>query len=302
MDTAAGLIGVQAVLTAREEFRGRVDVSVVAFPQDGVLRDPGTAELVEEAMNLGADVVGGIPWIEATPADQEAHVDWACALAARLGRRVAMLTDDAPDPAYDTTRMLAEAMRRHGLEGRGVACHARAVGHYDRRPADRRPRARPGRRTGARQRPAHRLGGAAGGACRRAGRGGRAGSGRHRGRLLPVRPAQPARGGVPGRAPAGHALGAAAGGARRPGHDVGRPRARTARLRPPRGRAGGPARARRHPDRRPARAPRPAAGGHPPVRCSTAPAWPAASCEWWGQGSFQSRKTSMWAPISTSRS
>ena len=41
-----------------------------------------------------------------------------------------MLTDDAPDPAYDTTRMLAEAMRRHGLEGRGVACHARAVGHY----------------------------------------------------------------------------------------------------------------------------------------------------------------------------
>jgi cytosine/creatinine deaminase len=131
VDTAAGLIGVQAVLTAREEFRGRVDLSVVAFPQDGVLRDPGTAALVEEAMALGADVVGGIPWIEATPADQEAHVDWACALAARLGRRVAMLTDDAPDPAYDTTRMLAEAMRRHGLEGRGVACHARAVGHYD---------------------------------------------------------------------------------------------------------------------------------------------------------------------------
>jgi cytosine/creatinine deaminase len=131
VDTAAGLIGLQAVLTAREEFRSRVDVSVVAFPQDGVLRDPGTAELVEEAMTLGADVVGGIPWIEATPADQEAHVDWACALASRLGRRVAMLTDDAPDPTYDTTRMLAEAMRRHGLEGRGVACHARAVGHYD---------------------------------------------------------------------------------------------------------------------------------------------------------------------------
>jgi cytosine/creatinine deaminase len=131
VDTAAGLIGVQAVLAAREEFRGRVDVDVVAFPQDGVLRDPGAAELVEEAMGLGADVVGGIPWIEATTADQEAHVEWACALAARLGRRVAMLTDDAPDPRFDTTRMLAEAMRRHGLQGRGVACHARAVGHYE---------------------------------------------------------------------------------------------------------------------------------------------------------------------------
>src|SRR3712207_3032836 len=131
VDTAAGLVGVQAVLAAREEFRGRVDVAVVAFPQDGVLRDPGSAELVEEAMALGADVVGGIPWIEATPADQEAHVEWACALAARLGRRVAMLTDDTPDPASDTTRMLADAMRRHGLEGRGVACHARALGSYD---------------------------------------------------------------------------------------------------------------------------------------------------------------------------
>jgi cytosine deaminase len=131
VDTAAGLVGVQAVLAAREEFRDRVDVSVVAFPQDGVLRDPGAAGLVEQAMSLGADVVGGIPWIEATVADQEAHIEWACALAARLGRRVAMLTDDAPEPGYDTTRMLAEALRRHGLTGRGVACHARAVGHYD---------------------------------------------------------------------------------------------------------------------------------------------------------------------------
>ncbi|HEV7871088.1 MAG: putative cytosine deaminase [Modestobacter sp.] len=131
VDTAAGLVGVQAVLTAREEFRGRVDVSVVAFPQDGVLRDPGAAGLVEEALAIGADVVGGIPWTEESAAEQEAHVEWACALAARLGRRVAMLTDDAPDPAFDTTRMLAVAMRRHGLAGRGVACHARALGHYE---------------------------------------------------------------------------------------------------------------------------------------------------------------------------
>jgi cytosine deaminase len=131
VDTAAGLVGLEAVLAAREEFRGRVDVSVVAFPQDGVLRDPGTAELVEAALAAGADVVGGIPWIEDGTADQEAHVEWACALAARTRRRVAMLTDDAPDPRHDTTRMLAEAMRRHRLQGRGVACHARALGHYE---------------------------------------------------------------------------------------------------------------------------------------------------------------------------
>jgi cytosine deaminase len=130
VDTAAGLVGFEAVDTARREFAGVVDVALVAFPQDGVLRDPGAADLVEQALAAGADVVGGIPWIEESTADQEAHVEWACALAARLGRRVAMLTDDAPDPRYETTRMLAEALLRHGLAGRGVACHARALGHY----------------------------------------------------------------------------------------------------------------------------------------------------------------------------
>jgi cytosine deaminase len=128
VDTAAGLAGVEAVLAAREEFRDVVDVRVVAFPQDGVLRDPGAAELVEQALDLGADVVGGIPWIEETVADQRAHVGWACALAARRGLRVAMLTDDAPDPRYRTTAMLAEALLEHRVAG--VACHARALGHY----------------------------------------------------------------------------------------------------------------------------------------------------------------------------
>lgn len=127
VDTAAELTGVEAVLAAREEFRD-VDVRVVAFPQDGVLRDPGAAALVEQALDLGADVVGGIPWIEESRADQRAHVDWVCALAARRGLRVAMLTDDAPDPKYRTTAMLAEALLEHGVAG--VACHARALGHY----------------------------------------------------------------------------------------------------------------------------------------------------------------------------
>ena len=125
-----------------------------------MLRDPGAAELVEEAVAAGADVVGGIPWIEATTADQEAHVERACALAARLGRRVAMLTDEAPRTRrLDTTRMLAEAMRRHGLEGRGAACHARAVGHYEEARRDGAAGTRPGRRARPGQRSAHRVGG-----------------------------------------------------------------------------------------------------------------------------------------------
>lgn len=130
VDTTAGLIGMEAVLAVRHEYRDLVDVQVVAFPQDGLLRDDGAAELCEEALRRGADVVGGIPWIEHTDADAEAHVEWACALAAQTGRRVAMLVDDAGDPSLRTTAMLAEAMLRHGLVGRGVACHARALQLY----------------------------------------------------------------------------------------------------------------------------------------------------------------------------
>lgn len=130
VDTTSRLVGMESVLAVRQEFADVLDVRVVAFPQDGVLRDPGAAELCEEALSLGADVVGGIPWIEASDRDSRAHIDWACSLAARTGKRVAMLVDDAGDPALRTTEMLAEAMIVYGLQGRGVACHARAVGLY----------------------------------------------------------------------------------------------------------------------------------------------------------------------------
>ncbi len=132
VDPKARLEGVIPLLALREEFRGVVDLQVVAFPQDGLLRDPGAEELVREAVELGADVVGGIPWIEHTDADAREHVQRMCALAATHDRRVAMLVDDAGDAGLRTTEMLAVAMIEHGLVGRGVANHARAVGLYAR--------------------------------------------------------------------------------------------------------------------------------------------------------------------------
>ena len=132
VDTHAQLEGVIPLLALREEFRGVVDLQVVAFPQDGLLRDPGAEQLVREAILLGADVVGGIPWIEHTDAEAREHVRRMCELAAAHGRRVAMLVDDAGDASLRTTEMLATAMIEHGLVGRGVANHARAVGLYPR--------------------------------------------------------------------------------------------------------------------------------------------------------------------------
>lgn len=132
VDTTGGLEGMYAVLDARAEFADRLDLQVVAFPQDGLMRDPGAAELCEKALDLGADVVGGIPWIEYTDAAALEHITWACRQAAERGLRVAMLVDDAGDPALRTTEMFAEQLIRTGLVGRGVACHARAVGSYHR--------------------------------------------------------------------------------------------------------------------------------------------------------------------------
>ncbi|MCX7975804.1 MAG: amidohydrolase family protein [Bellilinea sp.] len=129
-DTKARLEGVKALIRAREEFKGKVDIQVVAFPQDGVVRDPGAEDYVEEALKLGADVVGGIPWIEYTDADAQEHIDRMFALAKQYNKPVSMLIDDAGDPTLRTLEMLAVKTIKEGWEGRVTAQHARAMALY----------------------------------------------------------------------------------------------------------------------------------------------------------------------------
>ena len=129
-DTRARLEGVKALLRLRDEFSDVVDMRVVAFPQDGIVRDPGAADYVREALEMGADVVGGIPWIEYTDADAADHIAQMLDLAVEFDRPVAMLVDDAGDPGLRTTEMLATAALERSLQGRVVACHARAMGLY----------------------------------------------------------------------------------------------------------------------------------------------------------------------------
>ena len=130
VDTTGKLEGVAALLQAREEYRGKLELEVVAFPQDGLLRDPGAEELVEEAVKMGADCVGGIPWIEFTDVEAQKHIDRMTALASRYDRKVSMLVDDAGDPTLRTLEYLAAATVREGLQGRVTAQHARAMALY----------------------------------------------------------------------------------------------------------------------------------------------------------------------------
>jgi cytosine deaminase len=131
VDTKAMLTGVRALLKIREEFKNRIDIQVVAFPQDGIIREPGTEELLYKSMQLGADVVGGIPWIEYTDEDSKKHVDIAFEIAKKYNADVAMLTDDAGDPELRTTEYLATSALRNGWIGRVSACHARAMSLYN---------------------------------------------------------------------------------------------------------------------------------------------------------------------------
>lgn len=129
-DTKAKLEGVKALLRAREEYKDRIKVEVVAFPQDGVVRDPGAEEYIEEALKLGADVVGGIPWIEYTDSDAQEHIDRMFALAKKYDKPVSMLIDDAGDPTLKTLEMLAVTTIKNGWEGRVTAQHSRAMALY----------------------------------------------------------------------------------------------------------------------------------------------------------------------------
>jgi len=129
-DTKARLEGVKALIRAREEFKGKVELQVVAFPQDGVVRDPGAEDYVEEALKLGADVVGGIPWIEYTDADAQEHIDRMFTLAKKYNKPISMLIDDAGDPTLRTLEMLAVKTIKEGWEGRVTAQHARAMALY----------------------------------------------------------------------------------------------------------------------------------------------------------------------------
>jgi cytosine deaminase len=130
VDTKARLEGVKALIRAREEFRGIVDIQVVAFAQDGVVREPGAADLLREAMKLGADVVGGIPWIEYTDADIAQHVKVVFDLAEEFDADVSMLVDDAGDPGLRSIELMALETIRRKRFGRSLAHHARAMALY----------------------------------------------------------------------------------------------------------------------------------------------------------------------------
>ncbi|WP_454753281.1 amidohydrolase family protein [Cupriavidus necator] len=125
------LLAVEALLHVREHVRPYLDLQLVAFPQDGVLRAPGALDNLKRALDMGVDVVGGIPHFERTMAQGAESVRLLCELAADRGLRVDMHCDESDDPLSRHIETLASETMRLGLQGRVAGSHLTSMHSMD---------------------------------------------------------------------------------------------------------------------------------------------------------------------------
>jgi cytosine deaminase len=118
-------------MRAAREHDDLCEIQTVIFPQEGIIRDPGTADLMAAAMREGGDVVGGMPHWEADVQAARDHVDVCMRLAQRHDADVDMHVDETDDPASRTLAILIDATVRHGWQGRVTAGHCCAMAAWD---------------------------------------------------------------------------------------------------------------------------------------------------------------------------
>jgi cytosine deaminase len=131
VDTVGGLVPLRGVLAAAADCAGIAEVRTIAFPQEGILRDPGAADLMRSAMQEGADVVGGMPHWERTEAEQREHVRFCFDLAQEFDADLDMHVDETDDGDVRTLAMVVEETERRGWRGRVTAGHVCALAAAD---------------------------------------------------------------------------------------------------------------------------------------------------------------------------
>jgi cytosine deaminase len=128
--TEESLTAVEALLDLRDEVDDLVDLQVVAFPQDGVYTDDHHEDLLREAVEMGVDVVGGIPHNEHTREDGVKDVKIAFDLAERYDRRIDLHIDETDDPGSRFTEVLASEAIKRDMGDRTTASHTTAMHSY----------------------------------------------------------------------------------------------------------------------------------------------------------------------------
>ncbi|MDX1369447.1 cytosine deaminase [Pseudomonas sp.] len=129
--TDPGLGALKALLEVREETRHLIDLQIVAFPQEGIESYANGRALMEQAVALGADVVGGIPHFENTREQGVSSIRFLMDLAERSGCLVDVHCDETDDPHSRFLEVLAEEARVRGMGERVTASHTTAMGSYD---------------------------------------------------------------------------------------------------------------------------------------------------------------------------
>lgn len=129
--TDPSLIGVKTLCAIRDELKDKITIQVVAFPQDGLLSYPNGLQLMEQALDIGCDVVGGIPHFEYTRELGEQSVKTLLALARQYDRLVDVHCDEIDDPNSRFLEVLACEALFHGMGERVTASHTTAMHSYD---------------------------------------------------------------------------------------------------------------------------------------------------------------------------
>lgn len=130
VDTECGVAGVEGVLETRAALEGVVGIDLVAFPQSGLLVRPGTLALMERAMALGCETVGGLDPC-AIDRDPKGHLDAVFGLAQRHGAGVDIHLHEPGEMGAFSLELIIERTRALGMAGRVVVSHAFCLGHPD---------------------------------------------------------------------------------------------------------------------------------------------------------------------------
>lgn len=129
--TDPALTALHAMLEVKDEIKSKVNLQIVAFPQEGIESYKNGRGLMEEAIKLGADVVGGIPHFEYTREKGVSSVHFLMDLAEKYDRLVDVHCDEIDDPASRFLEVLADEARVRGMGERVTASHTTAMGSYD---------------------------------------------------------------------------------------------------------------------------------------------------------------------------
>jgi cytosine/creatinine deaminase len=130
IDTETGLRGIEGVMRTRDDYRDIADIELVAFPQSGLLRRPGTLELMDAAMKAGVEVVGGLDPC-AIDRDPKGHLDAVFALCERYGKPLDIHLHEPGEMGAFSMELICERTRALGMRGKVTVSHAFCLGTPD---------------------------------------------------------------------------------------------------------------------------------------------------------------------------